>query len=794
MSAMSEWSTLRARVAGKWQVPLLLLSLLLLAGAFIRVQPHPAKQPFGEAVEALDRMVSQGFFDRAIEVAGVLLARADATDADRAAVELRLARARIGSGEVHGVSTVGLGRLVVNAYDAAAAGGHKLTAADYEHLGRAHEWQGRIPSALENYAKAIDRGVEHRSELHQRWIKLAKNQPDATPTQLNERLDRMLADLEPYRLDLHIWAIEEKIHVLDDLGRLDEVATLLVGERERFAASDFRHRFDYLEALFLYKSGLVDQAVKVLRTVRNRLERHDEVHAMTGWLLGRAMLYDDGPKNPAEALAFFTDVISYHPDSIYASASRVGMAEALAMLERHQEALEAYQLAIETLDHLVAQRLVSPEVLRTSLGVMAEAQRQDGRFDSAVEYARLATALVDPANTEQATFHLQQLAQAQWALAEERRGQAAEQEGQGRAGAGAVRRAAQDAYRGAAVSFLELARINILNEQVSAEWNWRGAEAFAEAGERDRAIELYFAFARERPGHSLVPRALLRMGELHQAMGRLPLAIESYQECYRRFPRLIDGARALVPLAECYLAQGPAGEELAEKTLRIVLQDSEVFTPDAPEFVDALFLLGDVQNRRGHFERAIATLEEALERYPDDERVWRARYLLADSYRCSALALKAETAEADSGSQRQQMQEDAQARFDLGRRHYRALLDEYEVRGPQNLGRLESMYYRHSFLYEADCFYETRRYGDALKRYEEAANIFRDLPSGMAAYVQMVNCFVFLGEPAEARAALARALIVVEAMPESAFQQSVSPETRQDWKRYFDWLGESELF
>jgi hypothetical protein len=81
-----------------------------------------------------------------------------------------------------------------------------------------------------------------------------------------------------------------------------------------------------------------------------------------------------------------------------------------------------------------------------------------------------------------------------------------------------------------------------------------------------------------------------------------------------------------------------------------------------------------------------------------------------------------------------------------------------------------------------------------LALYEEAAGQFKELPSGLAAYVQIINCHVFLGRPEEARAALARALVMVEAASQSAFEQSFSPQTRGDWKEYFLWLGESGLF
>ena len=170
-------------------------------------------------------------------------------------------------------------------------------------------------------------------------------------------------------------------------------------------------------------------------------------------------------------------------------------------------------------------------------------------------------------------------------------------------------------YGSAAGGAVGLARRWAVEEERAGAWTLRAAEFLARAGQRQRAVDLYGSFSSERPAHALVPRALLRTGQLLQAMGRLPEAIESYQRCYRRFPRTLEGARTLVPLAECYLALGPGNESLAETTLRIVTDTPEVFTPPAPEFADAMFRLGDVLTRVNQCERAIAGLEEALDRF-----------------------------------------------------------------------------------------------------------------------------------------------------------------------------------
>lgn len=791
---MSRWATLKDRAASRWQIPLLVVSLALLAGAFLRVRPAATKLPPEEAVRRLSTLVSGEFYDHAIKFGDRLLVGEKYAGADRAAVHLQLGRARYGLASDRSVRTGTIGRQILEHYQHAAAHAQKLTANDYTNMGRAFEWQRQFGGALEQYEKALELGFPRPLNLRRHMLSLILEKIDTPPERCNELVDRFLADVGDDRLDLRLWAIERKLDLLEALDRFDEATTLLTRHRDSFQSSDLHDRFSYLEAWLLYKAGHFDEAETHLRAVRNRVEREDETHAMTGWLLGRVVMSDGGPQRPAEALSFFSNVVMTRAGTPYGVASRIGSAEALAMLERHGEAADAYRIAIEELESLGPQRLVNREVLRTSLGVMADGQRQAGHVREAVEYAQLAVALVDSNNIEQATLFLQQLAQAQSMLAAQLDGASKEEPGSTQGKVGASSQAARDAFAEAASTYLQLAQINALNERVATDTGWRAAEGFARAGERERAAKLYQSFAKERPQHALVPRALLRIGQLRQALGQLMPAIESYQECYRRFPRTLDGSRALVPLARCYLAMGPNYEDLAEKTLLIVLEDSEVFTPEAPEFSDALFLLGDALNRRGSYERAIATLEEMLERYPDDERVWRARYLLADSYRKSGLALKREGAEAKFAGEIEQIRTESTARFRAAQRLYRRLMTEYERRDPATPNRLVKVYVRHAYLYEADCYFETQDYRHALKLYEEAAGMYKDTPSALAAYIQIVNSHVFLGEPEEARAALVRALVLVDAIPGDAFGRSVSTEKREDWKRYLQWLGRSELF
>ncbi|HNQ22338.1 MAG TPA: tetratricopeptide repeat protein [Phycisphaerae bacterium] len=807
---MADRTGISAGVAGKWQIPLFLVSVTVLGGALYLLRPRPASIPLAEATSTLESLISGGLFEMAIEYGVPLLAVEGRSEAELAPVYLWLARAKHGLALQRGDKTAETVGQIHEYYGIAQRQGCALTPEDYERIGHVCEGEGKLADAVEQFERAMAEGLRNTADLRRHVLELRRYGLGVGTEEMDAALDDFLERLDDERLDLRLWGLQQKVETLSALGRADHAATLLARERERFVDSDLAEHFEYLEALLLAQTGQTHEAEALLRSVRNRVDASSELNAMTGLLLGRVVLSDGGPQRPQEALAFFEDVTHRHAFSPYTVASRVGAAEALALLERHEEAVEAYRTAVQELRDMPPSSVVSRDAVRVSLAVQAEAQKQKGRLEAALAYAELAVALVERSNAEQAAPLLEQFGALQAARAEELFRQAQDlsvaggdggvPEAVGGTGDGTdvsvatgLLREAEGLYASAAGTYIELSRLNTLNEAASAEASWQAAELLARAGLRERAARLFDAFARERPTHVLVARALLRTGQLRQALGQFTAAIEAYQECYRRFPHSLDGARALVPLARCYFALGPQQDELACKTLQVVLDDSELFTPEAAEFAEALFLQGEVLNRREQYERAIATLEEALERYPNDPRGFRARFVLADSYRQSALALKRELAEAKFAGEIEYIRKESAQRFIEARELYRGLINEFALRAPEQLSVMERMYYRHACLYEADCFYESREYKQALKLYEEAAATFKDHPSGLAAYVQIVNCHAFLGQPAEARAALARAQILVEAMPAVSLADSISPVTRKDWERYFAWLGESNF-
>jgi len=786
------WSSLKERAGKLWQIPGLVLAGMLLIYSVVQLRPSPSSLPLSDVAELMKGYVDGGIYEWPIEIGWRVLKRQNKADTekDRAAVRIQLARAMYGSVMAAGGRSSRIGSWIVEQYTLAKENGAKLGSGDYERLGRALEWTQRYGDAVDAYTEAVALSDKPELELRKHMYLLLRDRLQASDEALNALADSMMKDARP-QSKFRLWVLEEKLYLLAELDRLPEATTLLLRNRDEFEHTPLYPSYRYLEALQLYHSGAYDQAETLLRAIRNGLSVADPLHAKTGWLLGRVVMYDKGPERPMEALSFFQDVIAHHSEGPYVTASRVGAGEAFAYMQRHREATNAFRDAIDEERDLEPNRLVSAETLRTALTVLSESMRQKDELEAAVEYSRLASTLIDWKNGNEATATLQQLAELRRQYAQELEDKAA-----GPVDSSTLESPSKEArrqYELAGEAYLDLARVSAVNDERAARNSWQAAAYFARAGDRARAIQLFRAFVKEHPQHSLVARALLRIGQIEQEARRLKEAVAAYQECYRRFPRVLDGARALVPLAQCYVGLGPSQLDMAEKTLKIVLAQSELFTPAAPEFADALFLLGDVEARRGAFEESIALLEEALKRYPDDPRAMRARFLMADAYRQSGLALKSEISQVQLPGEIKQMRLQSYSRFAEAARLFRQLITALDDKPVSKLDRLERIYRLNSRLYEADCYFEMKRYADALELYEAAAGLFKDRPASLAAYVQIINCHVFLGRPAEARAALGRAQVLVNDMPQVAFDQSISPEGREDWKRYFNWLGESEL-
>ncbi|MBI1825614.1 MAG: tetratricopeptide repeat protein [Planctomycetes bacterium] len=794
MSEAPNWNSMRARIAGKWQMPLFAFSILMLGGSILWSRPTPKVQSLPELIASLESLVSCGLNDRALDLGREILNRGDCDNETSAPVNLQLARARYARVQGKPSSLANAAGKVLSDYQKATSYGQTLTAEDHERIGRLEETRNEYAGALESYEKALHAGATDGVLLNKRLALISRHRLHLPVEKVMPYIDAVLANVSDGAPEVRFWALEQKLDLLEEINRLGEANSVLSDHESHFESTDYGPQFHYLQAWVLFKDGKFAESESILRSIRNSAASESEIHAMSGWLLGRVILTEGGRDRAEEALSFFEDVNRYHRSGPYRVASHVGMGEARALLDRQPEALTSFRNALAELHGLEEVAPVYRDVLRSSLALSAENERTKGNLRNALAYSELALELVDWDDAERSPTHLRAAAQIQSALA----AQIEDDETPPADGGGRVARPVSQEARGlyarAASTYLDLSKADRLNEGRAADAFWQSAELFAKAGNYKRAIELLREYIVDRPDDVKAPRAALRIAQILRQAGRIAEAIDAYLECYGQFPQTLDGARALVPLAECYVTRGPDGLKVAEETLERVVNDSDVFTPQAPEFADALFLLGEIRLRQENFEGAVSSLEEAIARYPSDARTLKSRFLLANAYRRSALALEHELADAQFTGSADGARAELVMRFDKARSIYHAIVLELDAPAAREGIRVNELYYRESSLYEADCVFESGQYELAAALYEEAAATFREEPTALAAYVQIINCDVFLGKPHEARTALARATVLAETIPQEAFRHSLIGEEKKDWKAYFEWLGASGLF
>ena len=497
------------------------------------------------------------------------------------------------------------------------------------------------------------------------------------------------------------------------------------------------------------------------------------------------MDYRDG--RPQYALSAFEDVLSSFARGPYAAASKLGRAEALAALERYDEAAEAYAEVVALVEGGAEGRLIDGAAVKTSLTSLHHGLCELDRLDEALRFVELATKLVDPEEGAELSFYLGAISGLHEHLGRAARERASAvtqgSEGQSR----------QDLV--AAETLLRLAKLSALQEAVAADAEWRAAENFDLAGRTDRVVEVLEGFVADRPLNSRTPRALFQLGQAYQASNLVDAAISSYRRLLQECPRTLAAFDSYVPLAQCFVAKGAEHYPQAEQVLLMVLEEDPTgpgfHTPRAPQFREALFRLGELYARQDKYERAIWRLGDFLEYYPDDERDTRIRFMLAESYRRSGLALRDRSDEEVQAKVRGRLLEEFGSRVRRASELYERVIAEYEQSGPESLGAKEGLYLQLSYVYRADCYFDLGQYERAIELYEKAAYRYQGESLVLSAHIQIINCYYRLGQLGRAKRALERARWRLGQMPESLFGGVAAGRDRQWWREMLGWVGQS---
>jgi len=485
-------------------------------------------------------------------------------------------------------------------------------------------------------------------------------------------------------------------------------------------------------------------------------------------------------------------------------AAAVDLAEIYQQSGQHDEAVDLILTAFQEkrVPGEVADEVLDPQQLTQRLLRLYERSMEAGQYQAAY---RLTFALADLVPKTQA---LQLRAASAHAWGEAMLRQAAGNYSQ----AAQTYQQAVQKFQEAGELYEELARLRFADRHYPDDL-WSAAEAYFHGRIYPKAATVLERYLREEPRQRR-PRALLLLGECLLAMGNVAEAQRYFEQCYAAYRRDPDAYRARFRTAQALLEQGAMQD--AERVLNEILE-SESLTPEAAEWRDALFLLGEVLHRQGvmqlvqsretrdaartlqddasykkaeqaleqatvFFDQAIARLTEAVQRYPSDPRSLLARYWKAEDYRHRSLLPAWQLPRETIQSRRSELSRRVRVNLQSALQEYESLVKELEMQQDSRpLTPIEKSVLRNAYFGRADALFELGELPRAIEAYSSASNRYQDDPVCLEAYQQIAVCYRLLGDPVKARGTLEQARIISNTLPSDVDYTRTTRYSRQVW-------------
>ncbi|HEY1685860.1 MAG TPA: tetratricopeptide repeat protein [Tepidisphaeraceae bacterium] len=653
----------------------------------------------------------------------------------------------------------------------------------YRRIAQSYESLHQPADALANYRLAIK--IEPKLELNygKKLIELqiAANDPAAQQS-LNNYLNQ--AELSPSE---KAWGYDQKAQLQIANGDLNGASKTLQTGLLLNAPPSMLGPLNYRMGFIQWKQKENSGAERSLRLARDQLGVEHPLDANAACLLGKIL---SERQDNREAAAFFQSVLTSHPESEVAPLALLGRANCRLALGQDDAGLSDL--------HDLTQQFLAKPAPEIHDEVVDGIRRAERALSDRANYADTIECI---GYEQQLTPHPAAEFFARLGVYFERR---AQQINQSLADANDAQHASRmvqiSEFRAkAGDAYLAYSRALTLKDDAGyGDALWKAIDLYDQAGDIQRTISALETFVNERPDDALTPTALLRLGRAYQAGGQFDKAIDTFTRNQFRYPNTLAASKSAVPLAQSYIAKGPDNFPKAENVLRSVLENNPLLTPKAEEFKQALFELGQLYYRTGRYEEAVGRLQEWTERYPTNPQMAQVLFLMADSYRKSALLLDAQIAAAPATSTTQPAPDIAEetaahrSRLTKAKQFYDRLVDWYRDKTPDS--DVDALQLKLAHFYRADCVYDLGDYAEAVKLYDEAAFRYQDDPSALAAYVQIVNAYVAMGKTQEAKAANERAKWLLRRMPPDAFSDNGLGMPRKYWDQWLAWTSNSGMW
>jgi tetratricopeptide (TPR) repeat protein len=332
--------------------------------------------------------------------------------------------------------------------------------------------------------------------------------------------------------------------------------------------------------------------------------------------------------------------------------------------------------------------------------------------------------------------------------------------------------------RAAGVAFEQLAELRFATKFYTADL-WRSAENFFRGHSFTRTVQLLKEYLEFEP-ELRNAEALLRLGQAHLALRQVPQSISAFEECIEFHPLHSSSFQARIDCAKACWHRGETSR--AERLLRDNISGSSL-KPSSREWRDSLFELGMLLHETGQHEAAIGTLEEAIERYPQDPQRLVAQYEIGESYRRWAGELLGLAQDARTASEREKRNQLATERLNIALKHFEEVqvsitFKTHDIHSDPLLGTM----LRNCYMLEGTVLFDLGRYKEAIEAYSNVASLYPDDPFVLETFVQIANCWRRLERNDNARGAVQQAQIALDGLPADADFSGATALNRDEWR------------
>lgn len=789
----------RPSLSQVWQLPLLLVSVILFGAGLYLARPGDPTPQYAATLGRIGQLIDAGQYDNAIKALGEIEQAVPMLPLPmQGEFYAHIADSHYLQQKSKGWSVEANHKKIVAGYNEAKKRKIKLDASQKERLAATLAALGRQEQALAVLGELGEAGYVGRQDLIKKMIQSAMT---ASPRRVNEA-EHLIQTLEsePGLTTANAaWAVARQSQILLDRDEVDRAIELLLRRIRLMTLDDANAPLGEL-AVQLGKAYLVDgdpsTAERWLLRAKQSLALEDDLNAAVLLALGD-IRFAEG--NIVEALEHYGTITRQFEASPRYHDALVGKAEAEARLQSFDRALVDYENAVKLYTGPKGATGAQHDRLLNSLATQHELRFGEGHYAAALRFLKLETRLQKPPLPSNLILRLaqthEQLARAALGLAD---GEEDTRESWAAVTDPKKRKRAAEHYAQAADYYLSHARaVTIQSDEAYGESLWRAGEYYDRSGLYKRAIDVFAEYREGRPEDPLAMTATLRLGRSYQASGRFDEAIVLFKQLVEEHPKSPEAYQSLVPLASSYINTTPPRIDAAEQVLRSVVEDHPALRPESNEYREALIALGQLYYRRGgegDYGRAIERINEAVSRYGTDLRIPELRFQLGDSYRKSVEQI---TAKLESGqlppSKRMALRAERARRLDEAQQHFGAVIDAFERPGQSALGELEQLYLRNSYFYRADCAYDLGRFegtDGAIALYEKALQKYGRDPAALVALIQIVNAYSELGQHAKAKVVNERAKVLLKQIPEEMFDDPNLPMSRYHWQRWLDWTSQ----